>query len=606
MHQPKQNHTARRCAGGAIAVAVLAGLVTLPAVPATAAPGSVTASQSAERADAPQTARATIESDPRYVPGGAVGISGTAPANEWVEITGLPTGKNGAVGTTGVLVGPNGVWSTSGVPNAGTAPHYDVTVTPMQIEGNKLEPTGPSVSTTLTADPAFSVVERSLTVTDGLNARPGERAVLTGTANAFSLVRLVFEGGWAFATADHQGNWSVRSKHVLTRAEQVRISGNTDTEGNFGASLDVEVSVDGEGSGGGGENPPITEPVVVTSDLTYLDGTRLRISGTATPGARIEVAATDALVSGGLSGSVVASPTTGAFEYVSARNIAVRDITSVLDVTIRQGDEETEHAFRSLQEGVAFRPVAITSERTFVGGMPTRITGTASPYALLQVRIGAVGRADFVRTDAEGQWELTTSKLFEQNETVRIAQLFGGDEVTDFSFTRTEASTPITVSTTTFVKGQKQLIEGTAKPNTWVDVYSGSKYLMHVIAGPNGKWSYTTGAVITGDTFTRTLKSAGTDDVTFTLRAAASQTPPITVRTTTFVHGQKQRIEGTAKPDTRVDVYSGSKYLMNVTADADGNWSYTTGAVITSETFSRTLKSAGTEDHTFTLTKEAQ
>ncbi|WP_267484246.1 hypothetical protein [Curtobacterium sp. GD1] len=42
---------------------------------------------------------------------------------------------------------------------------------------------------------------------------------------------------------------------------------------------------------------------------------------------------------------------------------------------------------------------------------------------------------------------------------------------------------------------------------------------MDVTANAEGKWSYVTGAAITADTFTRTLKSAGVDDVTFTLTA---------------------------------------------------------------------------------------
>ncbi|MCC8907779.1 hypothetical protein [Curtobacterium sp. GD1] len=589
--------TGRRCAGGAIAVAVLAGLVTLPATPATAAEPSTSASQTAERAT--QTDRATIESDLRYLPGRPIGIAGTGPANEWIKITGFPA-KDGTTRTFGTLVRPDGVWSTTGGSVVATAPRYDVTVTPMRLGEKDLEPSGPTVSATLTADPEFTTIERDFTVTDGLNGRPGERAVLSGTANAFSPVLLRFERGVVGATADHRGMWSARSNHVLTRAEQVTITGNSNADGTGGTPLTVEVTVDG-----GGEDPvPITAPVVVTSDLTFLNGTPLRISGTASPGARIEVSATDAFDGDGLSGSVVASPTTGEFEYVSGRKIGTESLSSRLDVTIRQGDEETHHELRSLQEGVAFRPVAITSEQTFVRGMPTRITGVASPYALLSVWFGRFGAADLVRADAEGRWEITTSKLYLDNETVSVTQHFEDGGTVEFPFTRTDKVAPITVATKTFVTGQKQLIEGTAKPNARVDVYSGSKYLMHVIAGSDGKWSYTTGAAITDDTFTRTLKSLGADDVTFTLHAAPSQTPPITVATTSFVKGQKQLIEGTAAPRAKVNVYSGSKYLMNVTAGADGKWSYTTGAVIDSDTFIRTLKSAGTEDHTFTLTKE--
>ncbi|MFJ2978329.1 hypothetical protein ACIPEP_05685 [Curtobacterium sp. NPDC087082] len=587
---------------GALGVMLLAGIVSVPTT-ATAATSSAVAPV--------RDAVVTIESDPHYAPGGSIHVSGMGPADEWVEIDGIPTDRDGTVGSIRTVVDHRGAWSQSTFPSADEA-EYDVTVTPMTVRGNQYVPIGSPVAQTLTADAGYTIVERDLRVTDGLEVRHGSEVVLSGFANAFTPVQVEFETGASVrGFADHEGRWSLRTNTSITEDQSVRVLANEDADRNFAAIVTVDVVVvagpgDGEDGGtdpgdGGEIDPPAYVPVEVTSDLTYLRGERLRITGTATPGAEIEVIASDSS-SSQLGGTVTASPETGAFEFVSRRSVAMPNGLPVLDVTVRQGDEETALAFRSLQEGVEFRSTEITSDLTYDEGAATTITGVTSPHSLLSVQIGDFGVPDLVRADAAGEFEFTTTKLVGPQQTVRIDQLFEAGETTEHVFTRVKEAPPFWVTTETFVKGQKQLIEGTAAPKARVDVYSGSKYLMNVTADADGKWSYTTGAAITDNTFTRTVKTAGEQEVTFTLTAVEQeQTAPITVTTTSFVKGQKQRIEGTVAPKAKVDVYSGSKYLMNVVAGEDGKWSYTTGAAITGDTFTRTLRSAGADDVTFTL-----
>ncbi|SFF50351.1 hypothetical protein [Curtobacterium sp. YR515] len=596
MHIPR---TLSTCMTGALGVMLLAGIVSVPTT-ATAATSSAVAPV--------RDAVVTIESDPYFAPGSQVHLSGTGPSNEWVEVDGLPTDQDGA--PTQVPIDHRGVWTTS-IPSDG-ASSYRITATPVHLESNRFTPIGAAIAQTLTADASYSIVERELSVTDGLEVRRGSTAVLSGVANAFTPVQVEFESGVVRTQADHAGRWSAESRSAVTSDQPVRVLANTDADRDFSAIVQVELVVldeDGAPDPGDGEevDPPESVPVEVTSDLTYLRGERLRITGTATPGAEIEVIASDSVTSSSLGGTVTASPETGAFEFVSDRNVAMPNGLPVLDVTVRQGDDETDLAFHSLQQGVAFRSTQVTSDTTYDEGAETVVSGTTSPHSLLSVRVADLGRAELVRADADGAFTFTTTKLAGPEQTVRIEQLFEAGETTEHVFTRRDDAPAITVATETFVKGQKQRIEGTAAPKARVNVYSGSKYLMNVVAGEDGKWSYTTGAVITTDTFTRTLKSDGAKDVTFTLTAVEQeQAAPITVATTSFVKGQKQLIEGTAAPKAKVNVYSGSKYLMHVIAGADGKWSYTTGGVITTDTFTRTLKSEGAKDVTFTLTAVEQ
>ncbi|SFF52119.1 hypothetical protein [Curtobacterium sp. YR515] len=332
----------------------------------------------------------------------------------------------------------------------------------------------------------------------------------------------------------------------------------------------------------------ITPKITITSATEYERGEQFTVTGTTTRRVNSILVRSEGKVIGG---PVVDEA--GEWSFTTPEKFNGVDEDS-FDLTFVAGKDELTETFTAAQ--AAANEVTVAT-KTFVQGEKQRIEGTAAPKARVDVYSGSKYLMNVVAGE-DGTWSYTTGGAITGDSFTRTLKSAGAKDLT---FTLTAAE-QISVTTKTFVQGQKQRIEGTAAPKARVDVYSGSKYLMHVTAGEDGTWSYTTGAAITGDTFTRTLKSAGAKDLTFTLNAAEQeQTTPITVATTTFVQGQKQLIEGTAEPKARVDIYSGSKYLMNVTADEAGKWSYTTGAAITGDTFTRTLKSAGAKDVTFTL-----
>ncbi|MFJ2978502.1 hypothetical protein ACIPEP_06565 [Curtobacterium sp. NPDC087082] len=333
----------------------------------------------------------------------------------------------------------------------------------------------------------------------------------------------------------------------------------------------------------------ITPKITITSATEYERGEQFTVTGTTTRRVNSILVRSEGKVIGG---PVVNEA--GEWSFTTPEKFTGVDEDS-FDLTFVAGKDELTETFTAAAPAPT-KELAVAT-KTFVKGQKQRIEGTAAPKARVDVYSGSKYLMNVVAGE-DGKWSYTTGAAITGDTFTRTLKSAGAEDLT---FTLTAAA-QISVTTETFVKGQKQRIEGTAAPKARVDIYSGSKYLMHVTGGEDGTWSYTTGAAITGDTFTRTLKSAGAKDLTFTLNAAEQeQTAPITVATKTFVQGQKQLIEGTAAPKARVDIYSGSKYLMNVTADEAGTWSYTTGAAITGDTFTRTLKSAGAKDVTFTL-----
>ncbi|MFJ2978320.1 hypothetical protein ACIPEP_05640 [Curtobacterium sp. NPDC087082] len=440
---------------------------------------------------------------------------------------------------------------------------------------------GHDSTTTFTADPDAEITP--VRITSGTEYRKGDPFTIAGTGLAETRIQYWVNDALSSApvTVDEHGKWELPISPTFARQDSftlrlVGVSGH-DTTTTFTADPDSEPT-----------------PVTITSGTTYTKGDQLTLRGTGLADTDIRYwldgrYISDPELTVGKDGtwSLRISPTFVAQDSFTLRLLGVND-------------HEVETTFTAAAEAPANEITVATT--TFVKGEKQRIEGTAAPKARVDVYSGSKYLMNVTADDA-GTWSYTTGAAITGDSFTRTLKSAGAE---DLMFTLTaveqEQTAPITVTTTTFVQGQKQRIEGTAAPKAKVDIYSGSKYLMNVVADEAGTWSYTTGAAITGDTFTRTLRSAGTDDVTFTLKAAEQeQTAPITVSTTSFVTGQKQLIEGTAEPKARVDVYSGSKYLMNVVAGEDGTWSYTTGAAITGDTFTRTLKSAGTDDVMFTL-----
>ncbi|MDP4335268.1 hypothetical protein Q7F20_18000 [Curtobacterium sp. A7_M15] len=357
------------------------------------------------------------------------------------------------------------------------------------------------------------------------------------------------------------------------------------------------LGVDASPAGAVSSNPSAvraTPTVQITSDTTYVRGDALTVKGTGPANTTIRYELDDIEFVDPVTADADGHWQIDLNEYATD--------TDQFTLTLTAPKREPVTVTFTAAPDAAPTPVTVTSETTYTRGEGTTVHGTGPANTTIRYQLDDIEFVNPVTADADGHWQIDLNEYATDTDQFTLTITAPKREPVTVTFTAEEQSlAPITVSTGTFVQGQRQKIEGTAQPGARVDVYSGSKYLMNVTADNDGTWNYTTGAPITTDTFTRILKTRGTDDVTFTLTAEKNETAPITVTTTTFIKGQKQKIEGTAQPGARVDVYAGSMYLMNVTADATGDWRYTTGAAITGSTFTRTLTSAGTDDTTFTL-----
>ncbi len=527
----------------------------------------------------------TVDDGLAYAPGTRLALTGRTLPGAVVKVDGLPVpygtpDSRKAYRTTATA---DGTWEVVTEAGLATAEHYDLTFT---VGGSTVERRAVS-------DDSYAPVERDVTVTAGQTFVQGEVVTVTGTADAHTSVRvegIPGRGPGYGVQADRDGNWSASSAGPVNYAFEVRVTGQ-----QHGA-LSPEVT--------GRILPALREgefeAFTVDRGLSYIPGRMLGVTGKALPYSRISVDGVPQ-PNGGTGSQVVYADIDGRWALMSYGEARADRYA----LTFSVGGSSVGHtAVADPDLEVIERDLAFAPGQHFVTGERATLRGTADADSVVGVT-GLPGgeKLQIVLADADGNWYAKSEAPVTERTAVLVQGLgHGAVSAIQGAIIPEEGTASVSVATTSFTKGKKQLIEGTAAPKAKVDIYSGSKYLMHVTADADGKWSYTTGAVINTDTFTRTLKSEGAEDVTFTLIAAEQeQTAPITVSTTTFAKGQKQLIEGTAAPKSRVDVYSGSKYLMHVIAGADGKWSYTTGAVITDDTFTRTLKSASTKDVTFTL-----
>lgn len=345
-------------------------------------------------------------------------------------------------------------------------------------------------------------------------------------------------------------------------------------------------------------------PITITSGTTYVAGDPLTVTGTGLADSTIRVWIDDVLVAH----PQLTTDPDGRWSLDIGVSVTASRDSFRLRLYGEDGHDSTT-TFTADPDAQP-TPVTITSGTTYVQGDPFTITGTGLPGTEIRSWVdGTPIVSPRLTVDADGRWAFAVTPTFARQDsfTLRLLGVNGHDTTTTFTADPDGTPTPVTITSgTTYTKGAPLTIEGTGLAGTDIHTWFDGTYMADpkLTVAEDGSWSLRVSPTfVRQDSFTLRLVGVNDQQVESTFTAAEpAPANEITVATTTFTRGQKQLIEGTAAPGARVNVHSGSKYLMHVTADTAGAWSYTTGAAITSDTFTRTLKSEGTEDVTFTLT----
>jgi hypothetical protein len=136
-------------------------------------------------------------------------------------------------------------------------------------------------------------------------------------------------------------------------------------------------------------------------------------------------------------------------------------------------------------------------------------------------------------------------------------------------------------------------LTGTAEANATVKVYDGVTLLGNASADASGNWSYTTAALTNGGhslsataTDVAGNTSASSTALSVTIDTVAPVVPTIGSYSTDsnvvgdgITNDNTLTLTGTAEANATVKVYDGVTLLGSASADASGNWSYTTAAL---------------------------
>lgn len=228
---------------------------------------------------------------------------------------------------------------------------------------------------------------------------------------------------------------------------------------------------------------------------------------------------------------------------------------------------------------------------TYVPGRQLTLSGSATPGASIRIQALSAGvPGATVPVRADGKWTFTTSDTVAglvHEVDVRQSTPHGGDS-TKLTVRADAASfTPLQVDAPEYVPGQRLTLSGSATPGNTVEVRVESAAVVgaKVKAGADGKWSFTTGHVVTGRTHLASISqlAAGVASTKVTIEAPDTSFEPLRVHSTTYVPGDTTHLTGRATAGANIrltlenpggkPVPGGVYEQFRTVVGADGVWS---------------------------------
>lgn len=474
-------------------------------------------------------------------------LSGTGEIG--ATITVLSDGQ--PIGTT--TVGAGGTWSFTPTTALGNGTHT-LTVTATDSAGN----TSPaSNSFTLTVDtvsptmPAITQVVDDVGPITGIlsNGQATNDALptLSGTAEANSTVK-IYDNGSLIGTvsADGNGAWNFTPGTALGNGNHTLTVTSTDTAGN--------VSPSSAGFGIIVDTVPPLAPTIIEAFDDVQPGTGTLSSGAFTNDTRPV-----------LSGSAEASA-----------RVAIYDNGTLLFTVTAAIDGTWEY-------------------------LPTTLSNGQHVFTA-------------IATDAAGNVSSASAAFIINVDTVppSIPQLITVvDDVAGGAFN-------VALSNGQLTNDARPTLNGTAEAGSTVSIYDGGTLLGTALVQSNNSWSFTPGTPLANGSHTFTVTatdaagntSGATAGFTVIVDITAPAQPSISsiiddVGPNTGVIGNNQvtndarpTLNGTTEANARVDIYDNGNFVISVTADGNGNWSYTPPTALTQGAHAFTITATDTAGNT--------
>jgi hypothetical protein len=252
----------------------------------------------------------------------------------------------------------------------------------------------------------------------------------------------------------------------------------------------------------------------------------------------------------------------------------------------------------------------ITSDNTL------KLDGTAAGNGTVTIYDGTQ-KLGAVKSDSSGAWSFTSAALNDGSHSLTAKVTDGAGQTGAAS-----AVTKITIDTHApdaptlgvFSSDGKALsgstmvddflLKGTAEANSLVKLYDAGKQIGSATATSDGKWSFDTGHLSAGDHKYAAIASdlAGNASTASATKAISVIDPPVAsvgIDLTKVFQGSNNSIvlKGTADAYSQIKIFDASKEIGAVKANADGNWSFSSGAVSPSNVHTFSAKELDSTGH---------
>ncbi|WP_407180115.1 Ig-like domain-containing protein [Bradyrhizobium sp. STM 3562] len=511
---------------------------------------------------------------------------------------------NTGAGMSGNVVSGNimqkGYYGYSSVTNAGVNWQNNTDISTGQtisVDGtlSSAAPTGSSAP----AAPVISSFSPDSGVSgDGITS--ANKLDLKGTAAPNSTVT-VYDGGAKIGTttASSTGSWDYITS-VLTDAKHMLTATATANGQTSAASAALSVTVDTHAPAA----PVLTSATVdntnhvllagtaeANSSITVYDGTTVVGTGTTSSSGAFSI--TTSVLSGGT--HALTAKATDAAGNISAASQA---LDPVIGGTTTPTPPATSPGAPKI---VSFSPDSGVAGDGVTNINKVTVSGTAEANTTIKVFDGTtqIGTAT---VDGNGQWSLSTPALNDGAHHLTATD-------TDSSGHTSAASAALSVTVDTHAPGAPTMaaysqagstvgstttlsdlvLKGTAEANSTIDVFDGGKQIGTATTSSGGSWSFDTGHLANGshnftakaiDVAGNTSAASAADAVT--VATSTIPTPPSSTKSIDFTDvsenwsNHSATIKGTADAYSHVKVSDGNTVLGTVTANAKGNWSFTT------------------------------
>jgi len=448
------------------------------------------------------------------------------------------------------------------------------------------------------------------TLADGASTKDS-MPTISGEAEAGSTV-VIYDNGTEIGsvTVDENGNWSFTPETALDDGEHTFTVNVTDPAGNTSPSTAAgTITIDTTAPAAASE-VTLSDDDQSLSDGASTQDTTPTISGEAEPGSTVVI-----YDNGTEIGSVTADEN-GSWSFTPETALDDGEHTFTVNVTDPAGNASPSTSAGTIT--IDTTAPAAASEVTLSGddqtladgastqdNMPT-VSGEAEPGSTVVIYDNGT-EIGTVTADADGNWSFTPETALDDGEhafTVNVTDPAGNTSPSTSAGTITiDTTAPAAASEVTLsgddqslsdgasTKDNTPTLSGEAEPGSTVTIYDNGTEIGTVTADADGNWSFTPETTLTdgehiftvdvtdpaGNTSPST--SAGTLTIDTTAPAAASEVTlsgdgqPLADGAST--KDNTPTVSGEAEAGSTVVIYDNGTEIGSVTADADGNWSFT-------------------------------